>query len=365
MTLTVAQVAERLGGVLEGDGCAVIGGLAGIADAGPTEVTFLSNPRYFAAAATTRAGAVISGGEWTGSCPAPVIRVKDIEKATEAVILLFAPQEVKFEPCIHSTAVVAGNVKLGKHVYIGPCCVLESGVSVGDRTTLVAGCYLGHDSVVGNDCLFYSHVSIRERTRIGDRAIIHCGAVLGSDGYGFVPEQKDGKLVIRKIPQTGIVQIGNDVEIGANVTIDRARFGRTRIGNSVKIDNLVHIAHNVAVGDCTGIIAQVGISGSVTVGSRVILYGQAGVAGHLEIGDGAIVGAQACVTKDVPPGTYVSGYPAMSHDKAARAHAGLMRLPQLKDRVASIEQRLSAIECVSKAPAKIQRKAKQSRRNTR
>jgi len=358
VTLTVAQIVERIGGALEGDGCAAIGGIAGIADAGPSEITFLSNARYFAAAATTRAGAVIAGREWTGSCNAPVIRVKDIEKATAAVILLFAPPEVRFEPGIHATAVIAGNVKLGKDVYIGPCCVLESGVSVGDRTVLVAGCYLGMDSVVGSDCLFYSHVSIRERTRIGDRAIIHCGAVLGSDGYGFVPEQKDGKLIIRKIPQAGIVQIGDDVEIGANVTIDRARFGRTRIGNSVKIDNLVHIAHNVSIGDCTGIVAQVGISGSVTVGSRVILYGQAGVAGHLEIGDGAIVGARAAVTKDVPPGTHVSGYPAMSHDKSAKAHAGLMRLPQLKNRVTSIEQRLAMLECVSDAPGNVERPAK-------
>ena len=243
--------------------------------------------------------------------------------------------------------------------------MLEAGVSVGDRTRILAGCYLGHDSVVGNDCLLYPHVNVRERTRIGDRAIIHCGAVLGSDGYGFVPEQQDGKLTIRKIPQTGIVEIGNDVEIGANVTIDRARFGKTRIGNSVKIDNLVHIAHNVTVGDCTGIIAQVGISGSSTIGSRVILYGQAGVAGHLEIGDGAVVGAQAGVTKDVPPGTYVSGYPAMPHDKAAKAHAGLMRLPQLKERVAEIEKTLSALSSSSRAGRKPVGRVKKKRKDSK
>jgi UDP-3-O-[3-hydroxymyristoyl] glucosamine N-acyltransferase len=342
--LTIAQIAEKIGGTLEGDGLAVIDGVAGIADAGPNEITFLSNPRYFAAAATTRAGAIVAGPGWNGPQRCPIIRVKDVEKASTAVIILFTPPEIKIEPGIHATAVIADTVKLGREVTVGPCCVLEAGVVVGDRTRILAGCYLGHDSMVGCDGLLYPNVSIRERTRIGDRVIIHCGAVLGSDGYGFAPEQKDGKLVIRKIPQTGIVDVGNDVEIGANVTIDRARFGKTRIGNSVKIDNLVHIAHNVTVGECTGIIAQSGISGSVSIGSRVILYGQAGVAGHLTIGDGAVVGAQAGVTKDVPPGTFVSGYPAMPHDKAAKAHAGLMRIPQLKERVAEIEKRLSALE---------------------
>lgn len=365
MTLTVAQLAERLGGALEGSGTAPISGVAGIADAGSGEVTFLSNPRYFAAAAVTGAGVVVVSHDWKGSCHAPVIRVKDVEKAASALILLFAPPEIKIEPGIHATAVIAGNVRLGADVSIGPHCVIEAGVSVGDRTRLLAGCYVGQDSVVGNDCLVYPNVSIRERTRIGDRAIIHCGAVLGSDGYGFVPEQKDGKLVIRKIPQTGIVEIGNDVEIGANVTIDRARFGKTRIGNSVKIDNLVHIAHNVTVGDCTGIIAQAGISGSTTIGSRVILYGQAGVAGHLQIGDGAVVGAQAGVTKDVAPGTYVSGYPAMPHDKAAKAHAGLMRLPQLKERITAIEQRLSTLESAPKASRKATGRPATKRRTTR
>lgn len=366
MKLTAAQIAERIGGTLEGNGAVEIDGVAGIADAGPTTITFLSNPRYFAAAATTGAGAIVAGPAWKGSSGAAVIRVRDVEKAISAVILLFAPPEVRVEPGVHATAVIAGNVKLGQDVVVGPCCVLEAGVTIGDRTMILAGCFIGHDSVVGSGCLLYPHVSIRERTRIGDRAIIHCGAVLGSDGYGFVPEQQDGKLVIRKIPQTGIVEIGNDVEIGANVTIDRARFGKTRIGNSVKIDNLVHIAHNVTVGDCTGIIAQVGISGSVAVGSRVVLYGQAGVAGHLEIGDGAVVGAQAGVTKDVPPGVHVSGYPAMPHDKAAKAHAGLMRLPQLKDRVAAIEKGLSALESSPKARGtKAGGRARKKRRSTR
>jgi UDP-3-O-[3-hydroxymyristoyl] glucosamine N-acyltransferase len=244
------------------------------------------------------------------------------------------------KPGLHPTAVIGEGVRMGRDVSIGPYCVIEPGAAVGDRTALGASCYVGHEAVIGDDCRLYPHVTVREYCRIGCRAIVHNGAVIGSDGFGYAKEGARWK----KIPQVGIVVLGDDVEIGANTTIDRARFGETRIGNGVKIDNLVQVAHNVIIGDDTAIAAQVGIAGSTRVGARVQLGGQAGVAGHISVGDDSVAGGQAGVTKDVPPATFVSGYPAMPHNEARKMHASLMRLPELKKKVADMETRLKALE---------------------
>lgn len=338
--MTVAEIAERLGGVFEGDGAAEITGLSGIREARAGDITFLANPRYAAAAAMTGATAIVVNEDWTGPCPCAVIRVKSADKAFAEVASLLGPSAPKHEPGIHPTAVIADDAGLGKDVCIGPYCVLEAGVKVGDRSVLYAGCYLGHATVIGQDCKLYPHVTTREGTKIGDRVVIHNGAVIGSDGFGYYREGD----VLGKIPQVGIVEVGNDVEIGANVTIDRARFGKTVIGNGVKIDNLVQIAHNVRIGENTAMAAQTGISGSTTIGRNVQLGGQAGVAGHLTIGDNSVVGGQAGVTKDVAPNTFVSGYPAMPHDKARKMHAHIMRLPELKKKVEEIEKKLEEME---------------------
>jgi UDP-3-O-[3-hydroxymyristoyl] glucosamine N-acyltransferase len=340
MIMTAAEIAQRLGGILTGDGSVKITGLAGLQDAGPGDITFLSNPRYAPAMAQTKASVVVVTEAWKGESGASIIRVKNPDKAFAAVASLLAPKPPEFAPGIHATAIIAKDAKLGADVSIGPYCVIEPGVTVGDRTVLCAGCYLGHGAKVGKDCKFYPHVTLREGTVIGERAIIHNGAVIGSDGFGYVNE--GGKW--NKIPQVGIVIIGDDVEIGANVAIDRARFGKTVIGNGVKIDNLVQVAHNVRIGDNTAIAAQVGISGSTVVGKNVQLAGQAGLAGHLTVGDNAVVGAQAGVTKDVAPATFVSGYPAMPHEKAKKLHAHMMLLPALKDRVKQLEKRLEELE---------------------
>jgi UDP-3-O-[3-hydroxymyristoyl] glucosamine N-acyltransferase len=334
MPLTVAEIAGKLGGTVEGDGSVRITGLAGLADAQPGQMTFLSNPRYASEASRTRASAIIVNADWKGAAGCVVIRVKNADKAFAVVAELIAPKAPQFETGTHPTAVVAADAHIGANVTVGPHCVIEPGVSIGDRTVLVAGCYLGHGTKVGSDCRFYPGVSTREGTIIGDRVIIHNGAVIGSDGFGYVNE--GGKWT--KIRQIGIVVVGNDVEIGANTTIDRARFGRTVIGNGVKIDNLVQVAHNVKIGDNTAVAAQVGISGSTEIGRNVQLGGQAGLAGHLIVGDNSVVGAQAGVTKDVQPATFVSGYPAMPHDKAKRIHAHVMFLPKLKAKVDEIEK---------------------------
>ena len=340
MAMTVAEIALAVGGALEGDGAASVHGLAGLQDAAPGTLSFLSSPRYAAAMATTQASAVIVNLDWKGPVRCALIRVKNADKAFAAAASLLGPKPVEIPAGIHPTAVLADDVRLAEGVRIGPHCVLEPGVSVGARTILMAGCYLGHGTSVGADCKLYPHVSTRESTRIGNRTVIHNGAVLGSDGFGYVMDSG----AWTKIPQIGTVEIGDDVEIGANVTIDRARFGKTVIGNDVKLDNLVQVAHNVHIGDHTAIAAQVAIAGSSTVGRQVQIGGQAGIAGHLSVGDQCVIGGGAGVTKSVPPSTFVSGYPAAPHDEACKIHAHLMRLPALKERVRLMEQRIHDLE---------------------
>lgn len=336
MGITAAEIAREIGGEVEGDGSRTIVGLAGLAEAGEGDISFLTQARYAAAAAGTRAAVVIVGKTWQGECPAVLIRVDDPDSAFAKVAPMLVPPPARPEPGVHPTAVVAADVSLGRDVSIGPHCVLEPGVKIGDFSCLGAGCYIGHQAVVGGECLLYQHVSVRERVTIGDRVIVHNGAVIGSDGFGYTREGE----AWRKIPQVGTVEVGDDVEIGANSTIDRARFGKTVIGRGVKIDNLVQIAHNVTVGENTAMAAQVGVAGSTSIGRNVQLGGQAGVAGHLHIGDHAVVGGQAGVLKDVPASTFVSGYPAMPHNKARRTHASLMRLPELRQKVSELERRL-------------------------
>ena len=338
--MTATDVAGWVSGRVEGDGAVSITGVAALKDAGPGDVSFLANPRYAAAVADTRASAVVVGADWTGETAATLIRVADPDAAFAEIVDRLAPPPVTPAPGVHATAVLADDVVLGGDVSIGPYAVLEPGVQIGARTVIGAGCYVGHGSRIGCDGRLYPHVSMREETTIGDRIIIHNGAVIGSDGFGYVREKTGWK----KIRQVGVVIIGDDVEIGANVTIDRARFGKTVIGNGVKIDNLVQIAHNVEIGDGTAIAAQVGISGSTAVGREVMLGGQMGISGHVRVGDGVICAARSGVTKDVPPGTFVSGFPAMPHDKAKRIHAHLMRLPELKQTVKDLERRISELE---------------------
>lgn len=338
--MTVAQIAERVGGSVEGDGRVSIAGLAGLQEAKPGDLSFLANPRYGRLMIITQASAVVVSRDWTGACPAALIRVENPDEAFVRAACLLAPPPPAAAPGIHPSAIVAPGVELGADVSIGPYCVIERGARIGARCIIGAGCYLGEGTVLGENCRLYPHVSTREYTRIGARAIIHNGAVIGSDGFGYF--QKGRKW--EKIPQVGVVEIGDDVEIGANATIDRARFGKTVIGNGVKIDNLVQIAHNCRIGDNTALAAQVGIAGSATVGANVQLGGQAGVVGHLTVGDFSVVGGQAGVTKDVPPRTFVSGYPAMPHEKAKEIHAHVMRLPALKERVAEMERRLARLE---------------------
>jgi UDP-3-O-[3-hydroxymyristoyl] glucosamine N-acyltransferase len=339
--IRLAELAAKIGASLEGDGEAIIRGVAGVRDAQPGDLAFVAQARYAAAAEASKAAALIVGRDWSRPLAMPLLRVENPEAAFAQAALLFAPPPVRYPPGVHPAALVSPEASIGAEVHIGPYCVVQEGAVIGDRTALVGQVYVAPGVTIGRDCLLYPQVSIREHCQLGDRVILHNGTVVGSDGFGY---QVDRSGARHKQPQIGIVVIADDVEVGANCAIDRARFGKTRIGKGVKIDNLVQIAHNVVIGDHAVIVAQVGIAGSTTVGSKAILAGQSGVAGHLVIGEGAVVAGKAGVTKNVPAGAYVSGFPAAPHKEDALRHAHLSRLPELKARVAELEKRIKALE---------------------
>ncbi len=339
MKKTLREIAALVKGELCGDPDIVIKGARGIREAAEGDVTFLSNRRYACLLKETKASVVLVPRDVAGA-PRPVIRVKDPSLAFAQVVGLFAPAEIRHPKGIHKSAVIAKTARLARGVAVGACAVIEDGASVGERTVIYGGCHIGHDARIGKDCLIYPNVAVRERVTIGDRVFIQSGTVIGSEGFGYVQGDGDYKL----IPQVGTVVVEDDVEIGANVTIDRARFDRTLIGRGTKIDNLVQIAHNVVIGENSIIVAQAGISGSTRIGKNVTIAGQAGLVGHIEIGDGAICAAQAGVIGSVPERTVVSGYPARPHKEAMKVYAAMQRLPQLVKEIADLKKKIRALE---------------------
>ncbi len=339
MEITLSELAKLIGGEVSGDPSVVITGVAGIREARPGDVTFLADPRYSRFLETTKASAVIAPPN-AGRSKKPLIICENPYLSFVKAVEYFFPNRDSYPRTIHPSAVIASSANIGKNVAIGACAVIEEHVKIGDNTVVLAGTYIGKRTTVGSDCLIYPNVTIREEIKIGDRVIIHSGAVIGSDGFGFV---KDGE-VYRKIPQVGNVVVEDDVEIGANVTIDRATTGTTLVGRGTKIDNLVQIGHNVVIRENCIIVAQVGIGGSTEVGSGATIAGQAGIVGHVKIGEGAIVAAQAGVVGDVTPGGMVSGYPARDHKQAKKIYASLQKLPDLLKRVADLAERVAKLE---------------------
>jgi UDP-3-O-[3-hydroxymyristoyl] glucosamine N-acyltransferase len=338
-SLTLAKIAKIVEGEIAGDSNTLITGISGIKEAQPGDITFVANKKYLPLMRTTRASAIITSYEINGS-DKPLVKTDNPSLAFAKLVSCFALPEEKSEPGIHPTAVIGKDVKIGRDVSIKPYAVVSDGVKIGDNTIISANVFVGKYTIIGEKTLIYPHVVIRERITIGSRVIIHSGTIIGSDGFGFATV----KGVHRKIPQVGTVVIGDDVEIGANVTIDRARFGKTHIKQGTKIDNLVQIAHNVEIGENSIIVAQSGISGSTVVGRGVILAGQSGIVGHITIGDNAIVAAQAGVTKSVPANERVSGYPARSHSIAKRINACVQRLPKLYKRFHELEEKIRNLE---------------------
>ena len=333
--MTLAEIAEACGGQLSGDSKIDITGAASLAEATEGEVSFFGDARYLNQLRKTRASAVFVPLEFKEQIAPAQIRVANPAKAFQQIVLKFAPEPVTFAPGVHPTAIVDPTAKLGGNVSIQPYAVIERRATIGDDTMIGAGAYIGHETVVGHNCTIYSRVTVRERTRIGDHVVIHSGAVIGADGFGFEPSE--GRY--EKLPQLGIVQIDDNVEIGANTTVDRARFGRTWIQAGAKIDNLVQVAHNVVIGKNTVIAAQTGIAGSVRIGSNVLIGGQAGIIGHIEIGDNTAIGAQSGVSKNISGGAWWMT-PASPLPEVKEQMAWVRRLGKLFDRVREIEKKL-------------------------
>jgi UDP-3-O-[3-hydroxymyristoyl] glucosamine N-acyltransferase len=335
---SLGELARLVGGDLEGDPTLEIRGFASLESAGPGDLSFVAAGGHLDAAHRSAACALIAppGLELAGR---PVIRVAQPYAAIAAVLRVFFP-EPALTPGVHPTAHVADSARVSSGATVSAFAV------VGERSVIEAGAalhphvFVGPDCLVGEGSILHPHVVLRERVIVGRRVIVHAGSVLGSDGFGYV---FDGQAH-RKIPQVGRVVVEDDVEIGANVTVDRATLGETVIGRGTKIDNLVQIGHNTVVGADTIIVAQAGIAGSCRIGRGVVLAGQAGIADHVTVGDGARIGSQTGVHRDVPAGAGMIGTPAMSGDTGLRALAAIGRLPDLLRDVRALGRRMDALE---------------------
>ncbi|MCP4115178.1 MAG: UDP-3-O-(3-hydroxymyristoyl)glucosamine N-acyltransferase [Desulfobacteraceae bacterium] len=343
MKITINDLAKNIGGEVIGDGALEISGVSSFDDANADEITFAVDPKFLNRLNETRAGAVIVPLDFqdAGSANLTCTLVK-----SENPKLHFFRIVSKFHPpkepdrTISPMASMGRNLDLGKDVTIAPNVTVGDNVTLGDRVCLMPGVYVGDNVVIGSDTTIKPNVTVMEKTRIGRRVLIHSGTVIGSDGFGFTPNQGGHEKLIH----AGFVRIDDDVEIGACNTIDRGTLGLTWIGKGVKTDNLVHIAHNVTIGENSLIVAQVGIAGSAAIGKNVILAGKSAVSGHLTVGDGAIVGPGAGVLSSVPPGEIVSGLPTMPHKLWLKVGKILPRLPDFRKRLSALEKRVERQE---------------------
>ncbi len=340
MKLTLQELVDLIGGELvRGDLAQNFTGFESLQNARGGDISFLGNPKYAGELAKTKAGAVIVSTELIDAADAPdttaLVKAGNAVVAFDKVVRKYGAPKVEFCPGIHPSAVIAEEVRIDPDkVQVGPNVVVGRGAVVGDGTKIGACTTIGQQTVIGRDCDFAANVSIREGSIIGDRVILHGGVVIGADGFGF--EFVDGRH--EKVEQLGIVRIGDDVEIGAGSTIDRARFGETVVGEGTKIDNLVMVAHNVVIGKHCIIVSQTGIAGSSVVGDYVTLAAKVGVAGHVEIGDKAVVGGAAKVISNLEGGETYFGYPAIPMKKELRSKMFIKRLGGLFERVKKLEQ---------------------------
>ncbi|MBN1417621.1 MAG: UDP-3-O-(3-hydroxymyristoyl)glucosamine N-acyltransferase [Planctomycetes bacterium] len=340
MRKTLRELAEYLEGEVVGDGTIEIRGLATIREAGEGEITFLDNQKYLPDLARTRASGVIVGPSTELPPGKSGIRVEAPYHAWALLLDLCFPAEPRPRIGISDASAIGADTVMGQDVNVWPGASIGDRTRIGDRCDIHPGVVIGPDCRIGADCVLRPNVVVYRGCQLGDRVILHAGVVIGADGFGY--SFHDGTHV--KVPQVGNVVIEDDVEIGANSTVDRAMIGSTRIGRGSKIDNLVMIAHNCQVGEGCIIVSQAGLSGSTRLGKFVTLAGQVGVVGHLCIGDGAKVGAQSGVTKDVAPGEVVLGSPAMPIHESKRSLVLMKYLPEMRERVKELEERIEALE---------------------
>lgn len=342
-TISLVQIAERLGAELLGDGARMVHDVATLAAADASCLSWLGHEKYLPLLAKTQAAGVlvptqIEPPAETAHCPA-LLRVADPDLALCDVLEMLAPPVPRVPAGAHPSAVIADDAEIAGAA-IGPLCTVGHGAAIGAGTQLHAGVHVGPQVRIGRDCVLWPGVVVRERVQIGDRVIIHPNATIGADGFGYV--MHEGRY--RHVPQIGTVVIEDDVEIGANTTIDRARSGCTRIGRGTKIDNLVQIAHNCDIGENCVIAGQAGLSGSVVLERYAVLAGQVGIADHIRVGEKAQLGAQAGVQKDVPPGAVYRGTPAADFAKRTRELVALRRLPKLAEQVRDLLKRVAELE---------------------
>ena len=339
MELTTEQIAGIIDAKIIGDPSLVISGVSSFDDAESHHICFASEPSFLNRLDLSNSGAVIVPESIETACKTTLLKVAHPRIAFFKVVELFHPPRF-VKPGICPTSVLGNNVRLGENVTIESHVVIEDDVVIGDHVHLMPHVFIGQGTVIGDHTMIRPNVTIMDRTRIGSHVLIHSGSVIGSDGYGFA----QGSDTHEKFPHTGIVEIGDHVEIGACNTIDRGTLGTTRIGSGVKTDNQIHIAHNVKIGNNTLIVAQVGIAGSTKVGNNVIIAGKAGISGHLTIGDNAIVGPYAGVSGDVPAGQIVSGVPHMPHKTWLKTVNILSRLPGMRKKILAMEKRIKTLE---------------------
>ena len=338
-SVKLGDLAAQLGCQLEGDGEIDVARVAAIENAGPGDITFLANAKYASALAATRASAIITSSNGVAA-PCAVLRTANPYLAFARATSLLNPEE-RPQPGVHHLALVAPDAVLEEGVSVGPYAVIGSRAQVGARTIIHAHVVIGAAARLGPDCLLHARVSIRERVVVGARCVFQDGAVIGSDGFGFA-HRDDGTH--EKIPQVATVVIEDDVEVGANSTIDRPAVGETRVKAGTKIDNLVQIAHGVVVGSNSLLAAQVGIAGSTVIGNDVMLGGQVGVTGHVTVGDRVKASAKTGVTGNVPADAFITGYPHMNNLDWRKAYAVFRRLPEMRKQIAELERRLADLE---------------------